>query len=184
MKKHLFILFTLLIIGCGSGEEYKETNYYESKITDWQTRQSLCALVAPSVITGGKSHKLIPEPSGNLIDDIGKVLDYLPPITLLPEEIDYWKTSEELLKDKIGDCEDAAGLSYIAIRDSGITDFYNAELYIQIVHYEGDKNNHAICLVVTDEETLVIDNIYWIYDYNLENYDKIIINYNDTSFWH
>lgn len=73
------------------------------------------------------------------------------------EEIDYWKTPEETLFDKGGDCEDFAILSMTILRDLG----YEAH-FVALLPREEGKAGHAICIFKYKGQDRygVIDNQY------------------------
>jgi hypothetical protein len=187
LKKHkniigiIILLLLLPLSGCGqSGSEYTP-EYYPAKILDWQKRQALCPLITPKIALGDNFKNLIIEPTGDLMEDILNVLSYLPTINYIGEEGDYWKTSEETMRDKGGDCEDLAILSFVTLRDSEILKYYNADIFLRIVHIDGRKEDHVKVIISTDSETLAIDDLYWISDYEQQEDEEILIDFDDVS---
>ena len=62
--------------------------------------------------------------------------------TYQSEEVDYWKTPEETVKDKAGDCEDYAILSEFVLKDLG----YDAWFIVMNPRIKGE-GGHAITII-------------------------------------
>lgn len=85
------------------------------------------------------------------------------------EEIDYWKTPEETIKDKSGDCEDFAILSKKVLKDLG-----HKAYVIVLVNKDKSKFSHAVCLFQEKNKTYsVIDNQYY-YSFKYKNWKKLL----------
>ena len=75
---------------------------------------------------------------------------------------DYWQTAEETLQikvkstgERVGDCEDIALLKYWILRALGCDD---SKMYVAVVKNVDAEVAHAILLVNTGHEYLVLDN--------------------------
>lgn len=75
---------------------------------------------------------------------------------------DYWKTPNETLKDKGGDCDDLAILAQHILKELG----YKA--YLVVIDYYKTGEGHAICIIKHKDETFsyISNLIYYETRYN------------------
>jgi hypothetical protein len=67
---------------------------------------------------------------------------------------DHWKTPEETIRDKGGDCEDFAFLTDKVLSDNGY------ETYVIAIYFK--KTAHAITIIKIDNKYAFFDNMYYI----------------------
>lgn len=93
---------------------------------------------------------------------------YLQEFTYQSEEEgqDYWKTPEETLRDKGGDCEDMAFLSQKILKQLGYTS--------HILIMTNKENGHAICVFQEKNKTFSVMDVRHYRAYNLSSWQEIV----------
>lgn len=96
------------------------------------------------------------------------------------EKGDYWKTPEEMVKDKVGDCEDFAFLNKKILNDFGFES--------QVYHIYGrtkinnktSEYSHAICVFESNGKFYYFSNQYFI----KKSFDSVkeLVEY-DCNYW-
>ena len=71
------------------------------------------------------------------------------------DDEDYWKTPEETIKDKGGDCEDLALLANKILSNLGY------ETKVIVVYFKKKKSAHAICLMTKCNKYTFFSNQYY-----------------------
>lgn len=70
---------------------------------------------------------------------------------------DYWKTPQETIKDKAGDCEDMAILTRYILKKKGY------KVYIIAIEYKDKSSAHAIAVIKHNDKTYsYFDNQFYI----------------------
>ena len=147
MKYSIIAIFMLAVVGCSSDPNSVTNSHYYDKIADWQAREVIC-----------QSSVEITEGYTSLVD----IIKALNPIVLNPpvytyrdENVDYWKTSAEMKKSRVGDCEDIAALWYATIREHKIVPDHL--FFIRIIEYSNGVG-HTVLVIRAEEEELYISN--------------------------
>jgi plasmid rolling circle replication initiator protein Rep len=108
--------------------------------------------------------------------DLGKWLS--ESFTYQAEKEDYWKTPEETVKDKGGDCEDFAILAQKVLEDLG----YKA--YLIILANKETNKGHAVCLFKEKDGTFSVFDNYTYTKYGYKSWKLIFylgyIEYKDV----
>lgn len=67
---------------------------------------------------------------------------------------DYWKTPEETIRDKGGDCEDLAILSQVELKKLGVE---SKLILLELKDKDGKKGGHVFCVYFTDKGATIFD---------------------------
>ncbi|MHA1704096.1 MAG: transglutaminase-like domain-containing protein [Promethearchaeota archaeon] len=68
---------------------------------------------------------------------------------------DYWKTPEETVKDKGGDCEDFAFLAERILTD------LNYDAKVIAIKYYGSRTGHSVCIIKENNKYTLFSNQYY-----------------------
>lgn len=94
---------------------------------------------------------------------------------------DHWATPTEFMQKNAGDCEDYAIAKFMALKALG---FSNSEMRIVILDNTAIKELHAVLVVDSGGEALVLDNyIKQVVPASRVHHYKPIYSINETAWW-
>lgn len=70
---------------------------------------------------------------------------------------DYWKKSEETIRDKGGDCEDLAILSQEVLKKIGVQ---SQLIFLEMIDENKKKSGHVFCVYFKNNKAVIFDTIY------------------------
>lgn len=145
MKRFALVLSVMAMVACGGGGSDGHT--YSSKIADWQAREAQ----APPIET-------ICPWGGSLQGNIRNILDQIS-VPYEKDPDDYWQSSDEILYNGQGDCEDAAHFAMRAIYDSCLPEkFPGIDVRALILGTDNPRSDHVILVVYYGNTSFEIDN--------------------------
>jgi hypothetical protein len=143
------MIMILIIVGCGGGGASEES-YDNQKITDWQSRETICDDISTTC----------PD-TGDLFSDLESLLGQLPEFrhSHTADDGDYWNTScESLDSDGVLDCDDESILAYRTVINSCLMGRYDLDVRIRLLDYDGSIG-HAVCVIYYEYGVYEINNL-------------------------